>query len=45
LDVRAEALVACAITCLDVAGEAWTRSNGAVPLEDLFDSAASALRP
>ncbi|BCY12952.1 TetR family transcriptional regulator [Actinoplanes sp. L3-i22] len=45
LDVRAEALVACAITCLDVAGEAWTRSKGAVPLEDLFDSAADALRP
>ncbi|BCJ40851.1 TetR family transcriptional regulator [Actinoplanes ianthinogenes] len=44
LDVRAEALVACAITCLDVAGEAWTRANGSVPLEDLFDSAAAALR-
>ncbi|SLM02291.1 MULTISPECIES: TetR family transcriptional regulator [unclassified Actinoplanes] len=45
LDVRAEALVACVITCLDVAGEAWTRANGAVPLEVLFDSAATALRP
>ncbi|WP_436529262.1 TetR family transcriptional regulator [Actinoplanes sp. HUAS TT8] len=45
LDVRAEALVACAITCLDVAGEAWTRADGSVPLEDLFDSAAAALRP
>lgn len=45
LDVRAEALVACAITCLDVAGEAWTRTDGSVPLEDLFDSAAAALRP
>ncbi|KUL35267.1 TetR/AcrR family transcriptional regulator [Actinoplanes awajinensis] len=45
LDVRAEALVACAITCLDVAGEAWARSNGAVTLPELFDSAAAALRP
>ena len=45
LDVRADALVATVITCLDVAGEAWTRCDGAVPLEDLFDAAAAAIRP
>jgi hypothetical protein len=44
LDVRAEALVACLLTCLDVAGEAWARSGGRVPLEDLFDAAAAAVR-
>ena len=44
LDVRADALVASVITCLDVAGEAWTRCDGAVPLEDLFDAAADAVR-
>ncbi|WP_328467988.1 TetR/AcrR family transcriptional regulator [Actinoplanes sp. NBC_00393] len=42
-EVRAEALVACVLTCLDVAGEAWARSAGAVPLEDLFDKAAAAI--
>ncbi|MDI6101253.1 TetR family transcriptional regulator [Actinoplanes sp. NEAU-A12] len=44
-DVRADALVATVITCLDVAGEAWTRGDGAVSLEDLFDAAAAAVRP
>ncbi|MBO3742212.1 TetR family transcriptional regulator [Actinoplanes flavus] len=44
LDVRADALVATVITCLDVAGDAWTRGNGAVPLETLFDAAAAAVR-
>ncbi|MEU4157429.1 TetR family transcriptional regulator [Actinoplanes sp. NPDC026670] len=45
LDVRADALVATVITCLDVAGEAWTRAAGSVPLESLFDAAAAAVRP
>ncbi|MEV4278386.1 TetR family transcriptional regulator [Actinoplanes xinjiangensis] len=44
-DVRADALVATVITCLDVAGEAWTRADGQVPLEDLFDAAVDAVRP
>ncbi|WP_433791412.1 TetR family transcriptional regulator [Actinoplanes sp. CA-252034] len=44
LDVRADALVATVITCLDVAGEAWTRSDGRVPIESLFDAAAAAVR-
>ncbi|MBG0567985.1 TetR family transcriptional regulator [Actinoplanes aureus] len=43
-DVRAEALVATVLTCLDVAGEAWARGDGAVPLEGLFDAAAAAVR-
>jgi AcrR family transcriptional regulator len=43
LDVRAEALVASVLTCLDVAGEAWGRADGRVPLEDLFDAAAAAV--
>jgi hypothetical protein len=45
LDVRADALVATVITCLDVAGEAWTRAGGRVSLEDLFDAEAAAVRP
>jgi AcrR family transcriptional regulator len=43
-DVRADALVATAVTCLDVAGEAWIRVDGSVPLEDLFDAAVAAVR-
>ncbi|MEU4419875.1 TetR family transcriptional regulator [Actinoplanes sp. NPDC024001] len=43
-DVRAEALVATVLTCLDVASEAWARCDGAVPLEGLFDGAVAAIR-
>jgi AcrR family transcriptional regulator len=43
-DVRADAIVACVLTCLDVAGEAWTRSDGRQSLEDLATSAITAVR-
>ncbi|NJP97691.1 TetR family transcriptional regulator [Nonomuraea sp. FMUSA5-5] len=43
-DLRAEAIVACVLTCLDVAGEAWTRGNGTTPLEDLVLAAVAAVR-
>jgi AcrR family transcriptional regulator len=42
-DLRARALVAAAIACLNVAGEVWTSSNGAFALPGLFDQAMSAL--
>ena len=44
-DLRADILVAGVIMCLDVAGEAWTRTGGAASLEDLFLSAAETLHP
>jgi AcrR family transcriptional regulator len=44
-DLRADVLVAGVIMCLDVAGEAWTRSGGTESLEDLVLSAANTLRP
>ena len=40
----ADALVASAIVCLDVAGEVWTRSGGTLDLAELFDKAAAAVR-
>lgn len=43
-DLRAEAIVACVLTCLDVAGEVWTRGNGTQPLEDLVVAAVAAVR-
>jgi AcrR family transcriptional regulator len=43
-DPRAEAIVASAIACLDVAGETWTRSGGAGDLADLYDRAVEATR-
>ena len=43
-DPRAEAIVACALTCLDVAVEAWTRGDGKQDLAGLFDAAAAAVR-
>lgn len=43
-DLRADAIVACVLTCLDVAGEAWTRSGGSTALEELVLSAISAVR-
>ncbi|MER5434632.1 helix-turn-helix domain-containing protein [Streptomyces sp. NPDC002588] len=42
--VRARALVACALTCSDVALEAWAGSDGAVGLEQAFDEAVAAVR-
>ncbi|NUW46027.1 TetR family transcriptional regulator [Nonomuraea rhodomycinica] len=43
-DLRADAIVACVLTCLDVAGEAWTRSDGSQSLEDLVLMAVAAVR-
>lgn len=41
-DLRAAAVIASAIACLDVAGEIWTQRKGTVPLRELlkiaFDS-------
>ncbi|WP_113699756.1 TetR family transcriptional regulator [Nonomuraea lactucae] len=44
-DLRADAIVACMLACLDIAGEAWTRSNGSRSLEELVLSAVAAVRP
>jgi AcrR family transcriptional regulator len=43
-DLRADAIVACILTCLDVAGEAWTRGDGRQSLEELVASAVTAVR-
>ena len=43
-DVRADAIVACVLACLDVAGETWVRSNGTIALEELYDAAVHAIR-
>lgn len=43
-DLRADTIVACVLTCLDVAGEAWTRSDGSQSLEDLVLMAVAAVR-
>jgi AcrR family transcriptional regulator len=40
----AEAIVASAIACLDVAGELWTRADGKGSLADLYDDAVRAVR-
>lgn len=41
---RAAAIIATALTCLDVATETWVRRDGTVPLEDLWDEAVAAVR-
>ena len=43
-DPRAEAIVACSLTCLAVANEIWTRSDGEADLARLFDEAVAAVR-
>lgn len=43
-DPRAQAIVACALTCLDVAVEAWTRRDGEEDLAELYDRAVAAVR-
>ncbi|MFC4907386.1 TetR family transcriptional regulator [Actinomadura gamaensis] len=43
-DLRANAIVACALTCLDIAGQEWTRNEGAKPLEELVMAAITAVR-
>lgn len=42
--LAADAIVASAIACLDVAGELWTRSDGAGDLADLYDEAVRSVR-
>ncbi|MBB5998359.1 TetR/AcrR family transcriptional regulator [Streptomonospora salina] len=41
---HATAIIATALTCLDVATETWVHRNGTVPLEDLWDEAVTAVR-
>ncbi|MDQ3430082.1 MAG: TetR/AcrR family transcriptional regulator [Actinomycetota bacterium] len=43
-DPRAQAIVACALTCLAVANETWTRCDGEADLAQLFDQAVAAVR-
>jgi AcrR family transcriptional regulator len=40
----ATALVAAALTCLDVATDAWIHQNGATPLSSLYERAVAAVR-
>ncbi|MEU1275443.1 TetR family transcriptional regulator [Streptomyces sp. NPDC005799] len=42
-DIRAQALVASAISCLDAATDAWTAADGTTPLAVFVDQAMSAL--
>ncbi|WP_432827502.1 TetR family transcriptional regulator [Dactylosporangium sp. CA-092794] len=44
-DLRAGAVMASAIACLDAAGETWTRLGGTVPLSDLLRVAFDAVQP
>lgn len=43
-DPQARAIVACALTCLDVANEIWTRSEGKEDPRQLFDQTVAAVR-
>ncbi|WJL94494.1 TetR family transcriptional regulator [Microbacterium sp. ET2] len=43
--LAARVLVGTAITCIDLAGEAWTRDDGARPLLYYVDAALTAVRP
>ncbi|MBN0039200.1 TetR family transcriptional regulator [Cellulosimicrobium cellulans] len=43
-DPAADAIVASAIACLDVAGQIWARSNGSVDLEEMYRKAADAVQ-
>ncbi|MDG4798013.1 TetR/AcrR family transcriptional regulator [Micromonospora sp. WMMD1082] len=43
-DLRAAAVIASAITCLDAAGEIWTREKGAVPFRELLTVAFASVR-
>ncbi|MCF3135428.1 TetR/AcrR family transcriptional regulator [Streptomyces olivochromogenes] len=42
--VRAQALVTCALACSEIAVDAWGRSNGTVDLERAYDAAVAAVR-
>jgi len=43
-ELRARALVACALACSEAATETWVRSNGTVDMERAFDEAVAAVR-
>ncbi|MFI6930502.1 TetR/AcrR family transcriptional regulator [Streptomyces sp. NPDC050287] len=43
-ELRARALIACALACSEAATETWVRSNGAVDMERAFDEAVAAVR-
>jgi hypothetical protein len=43
-DFRAQALVASALSCLDVAATRWTLSNGTEQLDALLDLTIAAVR-
>lgn len=42
--LRARAIVGCVITCLDLAGEAWSSEGATEPLRNYFDAALDAIR-
>ncbi|MDE1675113.1 MULTISPECIES: hypothetical protein [Nocardia] len=42
-DLRARALVASAISCLDAATDSWTADGGTTPLSELLDQAMGVL--
>ena len=42
--LRAGALVACALACSEAATDAWVRSNGTVDVEQAFNEAVAAVR-
>lgn len=42
--LRARAVVGCVVTCLDLAGEAWTDDDAARPLSHYLDAALDAVR-
>ncbi|WP_280399046.1 TetR/AcrR family transcriptional regulator [Nocardia carnea] len=42
--LRATAIVAAALACLDTASQAWIASDGAADLADLYDEAVTAVR-
>ncbi|WP_406322768.1 TetR family transcriptional regulator [Streptomyces sp. NBC_01637] len=44
IDMRANALAAAAISCLDAATDAWTAGGGTTPMPDLVDQAMGILR-
>ncbi|MER5841066.1 TetR family transcriptional regulator [Streptomyces prasinus] len=43
-ELRARALIACALACSETAMEMWVRSNGTVDIEGAFDEAIAAVR-
>ncbi|MBO0609099.1 TetR/AcrR family transcriptional regulator [Myceligenerans salitolerans] len=43
-ELAAAAIVAGALACLDIAGAAWVRRGGTVPLDKLYDDAVATIR-